>query len=154
VEGSRVLDLFAGTGALGLEALSRNARLAVFVDFSPLSLKLINKNIQLCMTGFPAGCTVQVIKHDLTRNLPISKLPREMLAGFDLIFMDPPYGKNISLSTLDFLNRSSLLAPNGLLVVEERHNVELPQKFSTFDCRDKRIYGETSFYFYQRSNRI
>jgi len=154
VEGARVLDLFAGTGAFGLEALSRDARLVVFVDHSPLSLKLIRKNIQLCRKGFSGECAVQVIKHDLTRNLPISKLTRESLSGFDLIFVDPPYSKNISLSVLDFLNKSSLLTASGLLVVEERHNVELPLEFSTFQCSDKRTYGETAFYFYQRSNTI
>lgn len=154
VVGARVLDLFAGTGAFGLEALSRNAKTVVFVDNSPLALKLIRKNIQICKTVASEGCAVQVIRHDLTRSLPITKLPQEALSGFDLIFVDPPYSRKISLSVLDFLNKSSLLTPTGLLIVEERHNVALPLQFSTLHCGDKRIYGETAFYFYQVSKTI
>ncbi|MFW2366724.1 MAG: 16S rRNA (guanine(966)-N(2))-methyltransferase RsmD [Desulforhopalus sp.] len=149
VHGARVLDLFAGTGALGLEALSRSADLVVFVDNSPQALQLVKKNIDICSTGLTEKCTIRVLRHDLTRNLPISKLLPYTLSGFDIIFVDPPYSRNISLSILDFLSESSLLARNGLLIIEERHNVDLPRNLPTLSCIDKRTYGETVFYFYQ-----
>lgn len=152
VANARVLDLFAGTGALGLEALSRKAKSVVFVDNSPLALKLIRKNIQLCTPAFPEACAVQIIKHDLTRSLPVNKLSQDAASSFDLIFVDPPYSRNIALSILDFLDKSSLLARNGLLIVEERFNVELALDLSTLHAIDKRIYGETVFYFYQVSS--
>lgn len=152
VANARVLDLFAGTGALGLEALSRKAKSVVFVDNSPLALKLIRKNIQLCTPALPEACAVQIIKHDLTRSLPVNKLSQDAASSFDLIFVDPPYSRNIALSILDFLDKSSLLARNGLLIVEERFNVELALDLSTLHAIDKRIYGETVFYFYQVSS--
>lgn len=148
VTGAIVLDLFAGTGAFGLEALSRDARYAVFVDNSPLALKLIRKNILLCLTTQEQSARAFVIKHDLTRSLPLGKIPADIAPSFDLIFMDPPYNRAISLSLLDFLNKSSLLTQSGLLIVEERYNVKLPEKLPKLHCIDRRTYGETAFYFY------
>ncbi|MGW8194115.1 MAG: 16S rRNA (guanine(966)-N(2))-methyltransferase RsmD [Desulforhopalus sp.] len=151
VSDARVLDLFAGTGALGLEALSRNARFVAFVDNSLLALRLIKKNIQRCISDSNPVGRVSVIKHDLTKGLPLGKLPTPAVK-FDLIFADPPYGRDISLSLLDFLNKSSLLTQSGLLIVEERHDVKLPTNLSKLHCIDRRTYGETAFYFYQSRN--
>ena len=94
---------------------------------------------------------MRVIKHDLTRNLPQNKLPDETQSGFDLIFADPPYSQNISFSILEFVNNSSLLTQNGLLIVEERNNVKLPASLSTLELIDRRVYGETAFCFYKSS---
>lgn len=146
-----VLDLFAGTGALGLEAFSRNAQFVVFIDNDRLALQLIKKNILLCLTGYSGNREMRVIKHDLTRNLPQNKLPDETQSGFDLIFADPPYSQNISFSILEFVNNSSLLTQNGLLIVEERNNVKLPSSLSTLELIDRRVYGETAFCFYKSS---
>jgi 16S rRNA (guanine966-N2)-methyltransferase len=147
-----VLDLFAGTGALGLEAFSRNARFVVFIDNNRLALQLIKKNILLCLTGYSEDRGIRVVNHDLTKSLPLNKLPKETHSGFDLIFADPPYAKNISLPVLEFVNNSSLLTQNGLLIVEERHNVELPSSLSTLERIDRRVYGETAFCFYRSSS--
>lgn len=148
VVNAAVLDLFAGTGALGLEAFSRNASFVVFVDNSRLAIELIKKNILLCLTGHSGNGEMRVLSHDLSINLPSTKLPKETRSGFDLIFVDPPYGGDMSLSVLDFVNNSSLLTENGLLIVEERFNVELPVEFSQLHLRDKRVYGEAAFFFY------
>ena len=147
-----VLDLFAGTGALGLEAFSRNARFVVFIDNNQLALQLIKKNILLCLNGYSGDVGMRVLKHDLTKSLPLNKLPEETHSGFDLIFADPPYAQNISFSILEFVNNSSLLTPNGLLIVEEKYNVELPSSLSTIECIDRRVYGETAFAFYRPSS--
>jgi len=152
VKNAKVLDLFAGTGALGLESFSRNACLVIFIDNSPLSLKLISKNIDLCMKGYHGENVFRIIRHDLTTTIPIHKLRTERESGFDLIFADPPYSKNISLSVIESLNNSSLLAHNGLLIVEERFNIELPEKLSNIALVDKRVYGETAFWFYEHSS--
>ncbi len=152
VEHSTVLDLFAGTGAIGLEAFSRNARFVVFIDNSRLALQLIKKNVLLCLTGYSGDCEMRVISHDLSKNIPLSKLPKETHSGFDFIFADPPYAQNMSLSVLEFVNNSSLLTQSGLLIVEEKHNVELPLTLSTLKRIDRRIYGETAFCFYSPSS--
>lgn len=144
-----VLDLFAGTGALGLEAFSRNARFIVFIDNGSLALQLIKKNILLCLNSYSGSSEMRVIKHDLSVNLPLNKLAKETPSSFDLIFLDPPYDKSISLSVLNFINNSSLLTKNGILVVEERFNVELPTELSQLHLTDKRVYGETAFFFYK-----
>ena len=146
-----VLDLFAGTGALGLEAFSRNARFVVFIDNNQLALQLIKKNVLLCLNGYSGDAGLRVLKHDLTKSLPLNKLPEETHSGFDLIFADPPYAQNMSFSVLEFVNNSSLLTQNGLLIVEERHNVELPSSLSSLERIDKRVYGETVFCFYRSS---
>lgn len=144
-----VLDLFAGTGAFGLEAFSRNARFVVFIDNNRLALQLIKRNVLLCLTGYSGDGEIRVIQHDLIRDLPLNKLPVETNSGFDLIFADPPYDKNISFAVLELVNNSSLLTKNGLLIVEERQNVELPLALSTLEQIDRRVYGEAAFCFYR-----
>lgn len=152
VIGANVLDLFAGTGAIGLEAFSRKARFVVFIDNNHLALQLIKKNILHCLTGNSEDCGMRVIKHDLSNSIPLNKLPEEVHSGFDLIFADPPYAKNLSFSILEFVNNSSLLTQNGLLVVEERHNIELPICLQKLKLTDRRLYGDTAFYFYRFSD--
>jgi len=144
-----VLDLFSGTGAFGLEAFSRNARFVVFIDNNRLALKLIKKNILHCLTGYSGDCEMRVVMHDLTKGLPLSKLPQEMQSGFDLIFADPPYATDISQLILDLINRSNLLNSNGLLIIEERHSIQLPKSLPFLELIDRRVYGEAAFCFYQ-----
>ena len=148
VENAKVLDLFAGTGALGLEAFSRNADFVVFVDNSRLALDLIKKNILLCLSGYAGTCELRVIQHDLSKGLPIKKLPPETASGFHLIFADPPYAKNISLSVLNSIDKSNLLTDNGMLVMEERFDITLPTQLSQLRLIDKRVYGECAFWLY------
>lgn len=154
VEKATVLDLFAGTGALGLEAFSRNARFVVFVDYNRTALQLIKKNILLCLTGYQGNCEMRLVTHDLTTGIPEKKMPEETRAGFDLIFADPPYAKDLSASILEFINNSSLLTKNGLLIVEERYDVKLPSSLTKLEQIDRRIYGETSFGFYRPSRAV
>jgi len=149
VAGATVLDLFAGTGAFGLEAFSRNAHFVVFIDNNRLALQLIKKNIHLCFSKYSGERQMRIVQHDLTKIIPQNKLPKETHSGFDLIFADPPYSQNISLSVLEFINNSSLLTENGLLIVEEKHTVALPMSLSTLEQIDRRVYGETAFCFYR-----
>lgn len=149
IQNANILDLFAGTGAIGLEAFSRNAGCVIFVENNAAALKILKKNILLCHTGYSGSCEIRVIKHDLSHSLPLAHFPEQSRSKFDLIFADPPYSKNLSLTTLNLLNRSRLLAPNGLLVVEDRYDVDLPASFSNIMLIDKRTYGEASFWFFE-----
>lgn len=148
VHNARVLDLFAGTGALGLEAFSRKAALVVFVDNNRLALDLIKKNVLLCLSGYTGTGELRVIPHDLSKGLPVKKLPLEAASGFNLIFADPPYAKNISLSVLDSLNKSNLLTEDGMLIMEERFDITLPSQLSQLRLVDRRVYGENAFWLY------
>ncbi len=151
LQDSLVLDLFAGTGALGIEALSRGAGFVVLVDDEPLALRLIKKNVLQCLRNYTGNAEIRVIKHDLHTNLPVNKLPEETREGFNIIFADPPYSKTFSLNVLHSVNNGGLLKADGILIIEERHDVELPDKLSHLQCIDQRTYGETRFFLYSRN---
>lgn len=157
VQRAAVLDLFAGTGALGIEALSRGACHATFVDITPEALILIKHNIQLFQKNRPAtseqttASEIGIIKADLRRSSLFNGNQRKKLAGcYDLIFLDPPYSKGLSLQTLIALDSSDLLCENGLVIVEDSPGTELPDALSTLSVIDRRRYGDTGFWFYQR----
>lgn len=138
-EGFRVLDLFAGTGALGLEALSRGAREAVFVDNSPEALKLIRRNLALC--GYEARGAL--LKKDLTRGLP-ADLGR---GGIDLVFADPPYRKGYLLPLLSRLSSCPLLSPHATIVAEAGREEQLAEG-GGLSLVKTRIYGDTKICIY------
>ncbi|MBW1792334.1 MAG: 16S rRNA (guanine(966)-N(2))-methyltransferase RsmD [Deltaproteobacteria bacterium] len=146
--GARVLDLFAGTGALGLEALSRGADSAVFIDKSQTAIGMINKNIQ--RTGFSDKVTI--LKRDLSKKnfLDSKYIPGK---GFSLVFMDPPYRTDLAIELLSLLGRGSYVARQGVVVAESSVNVQLPEKTGLLKCYDKRQYGETAFWLYLLQNR-
>lgn len=131
-----VLDLFAGTGALALEALSRGANYAVLLDKAPNAVKVINQNLKACrLTG-----RAEVIAWDIGMNL--NCLARFKL-NFNLVFMDPPYGRNAIAPTLKNLVQPNILADNATIVIEHSiaeplHN--LPLQISV---KDERKYGKT-----------
>ncbi|MCB2181839.1 MAG: 16S rRNA (guanine(966)-N(2))-methyltransferase RsmD [Desulfobulbaceae bacterium] len=145
VDGARVLDLFAGTGALGLEALSRGARSALFVDKGQTSIDLVSKNIELC--GFWPESTV--VRRDLTRSLFFLKnhMPK---GGFSLVFVDPPYLKCSLRRLLDDLAQDDIVASGGMLVVESSSTDTLPETASCFVLVDRRSYGEAGFWLYRK----
>lgn len=146
IENAVVLDLYAGTGALGLEALSRSAELGVFVDKSPQAVELINKNIELC--GFSDRSFV--FKQDLAKGLSflVKKFPG---ISFSIIFVDPPYRKGLAAKMLQELAQSELLSPDALIVVEEDALVELPVQTAGLTLNDRRRYGETGFWLYRQN---
>ncbi|QFR34036.1 16S rRNA (guanine(966)-N(2))-methyltransferase RsmD [Ancylobacter sp. TS-1] len=109
-DGARVLDLFAGTGALGLEALSRGARFAVFVDEAPEPRALIRANVETLGVG---GIT-RIFRRDAT------KLGTALASdSFDLVFCDPPYGRGLAGKALESARAGNWLAPGALVIVEE-----------------------------------
>lgn len=137
LEGARVLDLFAGTGALGLEALSRGAARVAFVDDGAASRALLRTNIEKAR----AMGTTDVWRRDATRLGP------NRGAGYDLIFMDPPYGKSLGEVALQSAIDGNWLAPDAVLVWEDSALPALPEGF---DLLDQRRYGETHVTILQR----
>ena len=133
---AQVLDLFAGTGALGLESLSRGAAHATFVDDGPKALSLIRQNIDLCR----AQDRTLVLHRNATR---LGKSPQD---PFNLVFLDPPYGKGLGEKALAGIDAGGWLAPNALIVLEEGKALPAPNGFR---CLDQRTYGATHLHILQ-----
>lgn len=130
LRGARVLDAYAGTGALGLEALSRGASRAAFVDDGAISRAILRKNIE----KMQAMGVTDVWRRDAT------KLGPNRGPGFNLIFLDPPYGKSLGEAALASAVEGGWLAPEALVVWEEG-NAPLPP--GGFELLDQRRYGES-----------
>lgn len=141
VAGASVLDLFAGTGALGLEALSRGAAAAVFVEHHPRVLQLLQRNIGLLGVGGQA----EILAGRVSQVLP--RLARQG-RQFDLVFLDPPYGQGLAASTLRHLAALTLVRPGGLVVAEHHRDEELASAYPPLQRDDRRTYGTTSVSFY------
>lgn len=135
-----VLDLYAGTGALGIEAISRGARNAVFVDSSTRALTVLRENIHHC--GLER-CT-QVIQWNIVKNL---NCLRTFSQKFDLVFMDPPYTQNLAATTLRHLLKSGCLVAGARIVVEHKLNSSVDPPDSSLACEDVRRYGQTQLSF-------
>lgn len=130
VTGARVLDLFAGTGALGLEALSRGAGHVTFVDNGTAARALIRRNIELAR----AMGETDLFRRDATR------IGDNRGAPFGLVFLDPPYGKGLGEQTLAACQAGGWLAPGALIVWEDSAAPVPPEGFRMLD---QRRYGET-----------
>ncbi|MDM8541713.1 16S rRNA (guanine(966)-N(2))-methyltransferase RsmD [Desulfococcaceae bacterium HSG9] len=140
-----VLDLFAGTGALGIEALSRGARSAVFIDNSKQANLLIQRNIMACGLD-----NISVIRYwNIKKNL---NCIRSSEPHFDLVFMDPPYTQCLVKPALYHLQRTQALAQNACIVVEHSLNECIPDMQPYFTRTDQRKYGKTivSFLTYKK----
>jgi 16S rRNA (guanine966-N2)-methyltransferase len=143
---SNVLDLFAGTGAIGIEALSRGAAFALFVDQSLESGHLIETNLRACFHQ-PQAAFVQLNLATAAHLQPVqTRMPPA--TRFDLVFMDPPYQKNLAEQVLAVVQKSDLLASNALVIVEEHRSVILPAEVGILTILDQRRYGETRIWFY------
>lgn len=149
LHGAEILDLFAGTGALGLEALSRGGHSAFFVDNGRTALELIHKNIALC--GFPDKSIV--FKRDLSGGLFFLKnhAPQK---GFSLVFIDPPYKKQLIEHLMHELANQDILSDNVLIVVECSARDQLPDEVSCFVLQDHRVYGEAAFRLYAKKRML
>ncbi len=141
VTGARVLDLFAGTGALGIESISRGAAYALFVDEGVEARALLRANIE---TLGLAGVT-RIFRRDATKLGPVHPLD-----PFDLVFLDPPYGKGLAEKALASARGGGWLKPQALIVVEESANARLatPEGFKELE---RRKYDDTEFVFLRAS---
>jgi 16S rRNA (guanine966-N2)-methyltransferase len=133
-DGLRVLDLFAGTGALGLESLSRGADRVCFVENGRAGFKLISKNVAKLREAENAT----VLTHDAT------KLPKNPYDPFDLIFLDPPYGKSLGELALKSAMENGWIDHDALILWEENALQDAPPLFERLDHRK---YGDTHVTF-------
>jgi 16S rRNA (guanine966-N2)-methyltransferase len=143
LSGEKVLDLFAGTGSLGIEALSREAAWALFVDRSPKALGLIAKNLKLC--GLESQGTV--LRKNLLKGFPRSH--RVLEEKMDLVFVDPPYGMGMLLPVLEELCSLGILGSPATLVAQSEQREVLPPRVSSLERIKSRIYGETRITLYR-----
>jgi 16S rRNA (guanine966-N2)-methyltransferase len=141
VPGARVLDLYAGTGALGIEALSRGAASADFVERDPQIAGRLERNLR--SLGFDdAAARVHVA--DLVRG----ELPSHLHGPWRLIFLDPPYDGDEGSTWVETLAHSSRLEPEGILVYERRKGAEAPRP-AGLTLATERTYGEATVAFYR-----
>ena len=137
VENARVLDLFAGTGAVGCEAMSRGARFVLFVEQAAEARGLIQTNIEaLALHG----------RSKLFRRDATALGPRDRFDPFDLVFADPPYGKGLGERALTSAANGGWIAPGALVLLEERSDVE-PVLPPSFEHLESRVFGDTTIHF-------
>lgn len=139
LSGARVLDLFCGSGALGIESLSRGAREAVFNDVRKESLAVLRKNL----AKIDEPCRV--------RCLDFRSLLCEEREPFDLIFSDPPYREDFLSEILSLTEKRDLLVKGGLVVHESEREEQTP---FGWELLDERRYGRTFVRFYQRARNL
>ena len=140
LEGRRILDLFGGTGQLGIEALSRGAREAVFTDSSRTSVQLIRENLKRC--GFEG----RVLQTDA-----LSYLARG--EKFDVIFIDPPYDGGLYQAVLERINAVDNLTEGGIIVCEARAGTELPELVPPYRRLREKRYGNVKICLYSKNEK-
>ena len=138
LEGRRILDLFGGTGQLGIEALSRGAREAVFTDSSRTSIQLIRENLKRC------GLEGKVLQTDA-----LSYLARG--EKFDVIFIDPPYDGGLYQAVLERINAVDNLTEGGIIVCEARAGTVLPELAPPYRKLREKRYGNVKICLYSKN---
>jgi len=145
VAGSHVLDLFAGSGGLGIEALSRGAVRAVFIDLSPVCCRIIREN--LAHTRLAGKAEVYAMDYSDA----ILKMCRER-RKFDIIMMDPPYRKNFVQEALKLLTNNDIMMDDGMIIAEHGASDDVPDACDRFRAVDRRTYGDTMITIYKDGN--
>ena len=144
VRDAKVLDLFAGSGALGLEALSRGAKSCVFCDVSEKAINVIKQNITKIKVEEKSTILTESFEQVLMKYA-------KQKESFDLIFLDPPYASGYLLETVDYIYKSGLLNVNGIIIVETDDETELQRIQSVgFYVKDIRKYGRIILLFLER----
>lgn len=134
------MDVFAGSGSLGLEAISRGASKVFFSDSSRESLALCRENAQMC--GVSDRCVF--LSGDFRSNIRRIKEP------VDIFFVDPPYADLLIPQTLEAIEEAGICGPGAIVVCEHRHKDELPEQLHGFTCIKDRRYGATGVTIYEK----
>ena len=141
IVGARFLDLFAGTGNIGLEALSRGATQATFVESNPTARRLLEANVRQC--GFERVAEV--------RPVPVSRFLKHARGpAYDIIFLDPPYQTQHVQRVLPSLGGNAIVHPHGVVVVEHFHKTRLGDHIGPLTLVKTRRYGDTCLSVYRR----
>ena len=139
LDGARVMDMFAGTGAVGLEALSRGCKQALFVELGVEGRGLLRTNIEtLGLTG-----RAKIFRRDATDMGQVGTME-----PFDFLFADPPYGKGLGEKAILSAANGGFLVPDALVILEERSDI-MPAFAPDFALLDRRTFGETTMHFYR-----
>jgi len=134
----RVLDLFSGSGALAIEALSRGAVTACLVESSPAAAKIIRENLDRCLLTDKARIAAK------DAFLALRDFPP---GAFDLIFLDPPYGKNLAVKAITEISKHGVLHKHGTVCAETGADEILPEKIGHLQIFDQRRYGSVMIHF-------
>ena len=138
ISDSRFLDLFAGTGAMGIEAISRGAASATFIEQDRQALSCLRENVDAL--GISSQC--HIIAGD------VRKVLHRTANQFDIIYIDPPYGRGLSNPVITLLDSSDILAQNGLLFLEETMYTDQP--LETLTLQEKRPFGERFLFIFAK----
>lgn len=145
---SPVLDLFAGTGALGIEALSRGASRATFVERDHRALSALHRNLR----AFDFERRARVI--DSSVQMALHRLSDEKAEKFSWVFVDPPYAAGEVEAVLALLSGGRILDTGAVVIVEhDRHN-QPPERVGVLEMVDRRFYGDTGLSFYRRHREL
>ena len=139
IEGRRVLDLFAGTGQLGIECLSRGADSVVFIDQSREAVKIIKENLKAC------GLSAPVLQQEALSYL-------RSCGRFDLIFVDPPYDSQLYESVLNVINSVDILSDGGIIICETARDRQLPVLQPPYRLAREYIYGKVKLSKYTKES--
>ena len=142
-DGARVLDLFAGSGALGLESISRGAEFAVFADKSRLAQEAVAKNIE----ALRLGAQTELLRCHW--KIALKKLEARG-DRFDLIFLDPPYADDLLERAVAHIARFDILAPDGIMIAESPAEKELPKLSAPYRVAREYRYGRIKVTLYRR----
>lgn len=133
--GITVCDAFAGSGAMGLEALSRGACSVLFCEKSPETFNVLLRNVDHVLKVDPSAVELHKDFFNISQK------------SFDLIFLDPPYNTELANNSLDFIIKHRLLNPNGIIVLEQANGAKITHP--AFEVFEKRIYGNCQVTFYR-----
>ena len=139
IEGRRGLDLFAGTGQLGIECLSRGAREAVFIDADRDAVKIVKENLKTC------GFSAPVLQQDALSFL-------NNCGKFDLVFIDPPYDAGLYEPVLEKINSVDILSDGGIILCESRRETVLPEMRRPYYKKKEYRYGRVKLSLYAKES--
>lgn len=142
VKEADILDLFAGTGIFGFEALSKGAKAVTFVDNDYKNIKLIKENAQ----RLQFDNKITVVNRDFKKAMEFLEKTNK---SFSIIFIDPPYNSDFAEQTIKHPSFTALIKPNGLAIVRVFHKTKLPCSVNNITVFDERKYGEAKVYFYE-----
>ena len=141
IKNADILDLFAGTGVFGFEALSREAASVTFVDKGYNNIRLIRDNAE--KLGF--GEKVDLVNRDFKKALEFLE---KTVRRFSIIFIDPPYNTDFAEQAINHPSFASLITSGGLVIIRVHHKTRLPVSAGNLRVIDERKYGEAKVYFY------
>ena len=139
VQGAKVLDLFSGSGAMAIEALSRGAKSASLVDMSAKAVGIIKENLKFTKLSGDVFCK------------PADKYLSSCTEKFDIIFLDPPYFSDHITKCLEIIKERGILNEDGIIVAESDKKEVFPQEISGFALKDERFYGRVAVRFYGKA---